>query len=277
MPVIFEQKKFDKGEVSPSFLGRSDLSVFNGAVSKLRNAIVTEVGSVRKRPGFERIASVGTGGGRLIPFQFNITQAYVILFEISKVRVFFNTTQVASLTSPYKTLDDVRRLKYAQSGDVLFLTNRDFPPMRLIRKGHTDWVFELDAENFWMYEVVPQSWGNTGTSDMPEPETPPSTATGLRFSPPGGSVREQPFSLRIVIDTVHTQDIVVAVSRTVGSAAPVAVGTLTITAGAKASSALAITPLLQGGGPTTNVISGTVTSGGIADPTNVSFVNRQIP
>ena len=278
MPVIFEQKKFDKGEVSPSFYGRSDIDSYKGSVSKLLNANITEVGSVKKRPGFSRVSALGTGTFKLIPFQFNIEQAYVVVLGSTNIRIFFDSTLVGTVTSPFTNVSSV---KHAQSGDVLYLVERSVHPQRLIRMGHTDWIIEEDRENFWNYEVTPLSWvwGATARGQEPGPLPPPDNDNPdilLRFDPAGGTIREQPFPVRIQAATDHTEDIVVAVVNT-ASETPVQLGDLTITTGAVVSNEIQVTPILHGNGPTPNVISGMVTSPatGVSHPDNVTWTNRK--
>ena len=287
MPIIFEQKKFDKGEVSPSFYGRSDIDSYKGSVSKLLNANITEVGSVRKRPGFSRVSALGTGTFKLIPFQFNIEQAYVVVLGSTNIRIFFDSTLVGTVTSPFANVSNV---KHAQSGDVLYLVERSVFPQRLIRMGHTDWIIEEDKENFWEYEVSPLSWvwGATARGQEPEPLPAPTDDNPdilLRFDPAGGSVREQDFPLRIQSAVEHTEDIVVAVVNTprliqgfsAVDGTPIQLGNLTITAGAVVSNEIQVTPFLQRSGPTSNVISGTVTSPatGVTRPDNITWTNRK--
>ena len=276
MPVIFEQKKFDKGEVSPSFLGRSDLDSYKGAVSKLENGIITEVGSVQKRPGFTRIATLGDEAYELVPFQFNIDQSYIVAISNSDIKIFSGTNLVSTISpSPFSV--GIRDIKTVQSGDVLYIVDRDMFPQRLIRRAHDDWIIENDVENFWEYEVVPLSWG--GGANLPQPMVllPPADIR-VSFSPEGGNIRETSFNVKIAIASAHSTDIVVAVVNTVNGTAS-NLGNLTISAGSTESSNLSVTPVLVDSGPTNNVISGTVTSPslGTVGPDSVTFVNREIP
>ena len=278
MPVIFEQKKFDKGEVSPSFWGRSDLDSYKGAVSKLENGIITEVGSVQKRPGFTRIATLGDEAYELIPFQFNVEQSYIVAISNSDIKIFSGTNLVSTISpSPFSIGPGIRAIKSVQSGDVLYIVNRDLFPQRLIRRSHTDWIIENDVENFWEYEVVPLSWG--GGANLPQPMVllPPADIR-VSFSPEGGNIRETSFNVKITIARAHSTDIVVAVVNTVNGTAS-NLGNLTISAGSTESSNLSVTPVLVDSGPTNNVISGTVTSPslGTVGPDSVTFVNREIP
>ncbi|WP_420382036.1 hypothetical protein [Novosphingobium sp.] len=80
MTVRVPQVNFSKGELAPELYGRFDVDVWQSALRKARNVIVMKYGGVTKRPGTRLVGSVVNAGQpvRLIPFQFSLTQTYVL-------------------------------------------------------------------------------------------------------------------------------------------------------------------------------------------------------
>ncbi len=76
------QMSFNAGELSPYLEGRIDLSKYASGCHKLENYIPKVQGPAQKRSGTRHVIHPrGNGAGRFIPFEFNITQAYVLLFS----------------------------------------------------------------------------------------------------------------------------------------------------------------------------------------------------
>jgi hypothetical protein len=70
---------FNGGEWSPSLYGRTDLSRYANACKRMENFIPAVQGAAVRRPGTRFVAHAKEDGVvRLIPFEFSITQAYVI-------------------------------------------------------------------------------------------------------------------------------------------------------------------------------------------------------
>ena len=76
------QASFVSGLLSPRMLGRVDLEKYGSGCSDLTNFVVTPHGAIERRPGFRYVAETKTSAkkARLVPFQYSITQAYVIDF-----------------------------------------------------------------------------------------------------------------------------------------------------------------------------------------------------
>lgn len=82
---------FAGGETSPKSRGRFDIASYNSSCRKLINFISEVSGPARFRPGFKRVANTrGDAVARLIPFQFNDAQAYMLEFTPGKMRVYVN-------------------------------------------------------------------------------------------------------------------------------------------------------------------------------------------
>ena len=100
---------FTGGELSPRLDGRTDLSKYFNGCKKLQNFIIHPHGGASRRPGTIHIAEVKNSahGCRLIPFEFNVTQAYILEFGDQYFRVYKDGGQVVDggsaveVTTPY--------------------------------------------------------------------------------------------------------------------------------------------------------------------------------
>jgi hypothetical protein len=71
---------FSKGEISEDLLGRIDVSAYATGLRRARNVVGLKYGGVTKRPGTRLVAEVYDGSSpvRLMPFQFSLTQTYML-------------------------------------------------------------------------------------------------------------------------------------------------------------------------------------------------------
>jgi hypothetical protein len=95
MPAILKPS-FAGGEIAPALHARVDLSKYQTGLALARNFFVQAHGGVSNRAGLRLVgeaigdAVLGTSDGRLIPFQFNTTDTYVLLFQPLTMRVIRN-------------------------------------------------------------------------------------------------------------------------------------------------------------------------------------------
>ena len=81
MPRLTTQKtSFTAGEISPRLLGRGDLRAYNNGASKLRNVFIQPTGGLNRRSGL-RYVDTARGNGRLVAFEFNTEQVYLLVFS----------------------------------------------------------------------------------------------------------------------------------------------------------------------------------------------------
>lgn len=94
------QTNFTAGEWSPRLEGRVDLSKYFNACKTLQNMIIFPHGGVTKRPGFYYVNEVKDSSKqvRLVPFEFSITQAYVLEFGDAYFRVYYDHGYVEAWT-----------------------------------------------------------------------------------------------------------------------------------------------------------------------------------
>lgn len=83
------------GEVSDAIAARVDIDKYKTSLYKCENFFPQVHGGLTNRPGLQFIAEAkGTGTTRLIPFEYNTTQTYVLEFGDQYMRVFKDAGQV---------------------------------------------------------------------------------------------------------------------------------------------------------------------------------------
>ena len=89
MPDI-PQRNFTGGELDPALHARSDLTKYRTGLATLRNFKIQAQGGVSNREGFEYIEETkdSTAVSRLISFEFNKDQAYILEFGNLYMRVY---------------------------------------------------------------------------------------------------------------------------------------------------------------------------------------------
>lgn len=173
------QSAFVSGELDPTVFGRVDTDIYAKAAGKLRNVYVRPQGGAFRREGLEYIANTsGDTEGRLIPFEFNDEQTYMLLFTNSQFQVFrtdASGVQATVTSSPINslTLDQIKEMNYVQSADTLILVHKDFQPIEITRSSHTSW----SASQISFTNIPPYAYGSTSTSN-PTGSVQPDVTTG---------------------------------------------------------------------------------------------------
>lgn len=140
------QRSFSGGELSPELHGRFDLAKYSTGLKQCKNFMVLPHGPVANRPGTEFVGEAESGQVRLIDFQFNSEQTYVLVFSHLKIKVIQNggfvidpgTLQPVELVTPYAE-SDLQNLHYVQSADVLTIVHHNYAPKELVRTDHHLW------------------------------------------------------------------------------------------------------------------------------------------
>lgn len=139
------QPSFAGGEVSPSVAARVDLSKRAVAVERAENFFVRVTGGMESRPGLQFIAEAKTTGTtRIIPFEFNTEQTYILEVGDQYMRFYTYGGQILSGGSPYEIATpyvaaDLFALEFAQSGDVMTIVHPNYAPRELVRITNTNW------------------------------------------------------------------------------------------------------------------------------------------
>ena len=129
---------FTAGELAPELLGRTDLRAYENGARRLRNVVILPTGGLSRRPGLRHLATL-PGPVRLVSFEFNTEQTYLLVFSAGRMRVFLGDAEVAQLDGPW-TGAMLDQIAYTQNADTLLLLHPDMPPQRVTRTGHTSWT-----------------------------------------------------------------------------------------------------------------------------------------
>ncbi|MDB5413765.1 MAG: hypothetical protein JWR10_2100 [Rubritepida sp.] len=139
---------FTAGELAPELLGRDDLRAYANGARRLRNVFIQPTGGVTRRPGLRHIAML-PGPARLVAFEFNTEQTYLLVFTEGLFRVFLGDSLVAQGSGSWATWQ-LPNLAFTQSADTLLICHPDMIPLRLTRTSHTNWVLGT-----WGWITVP--------------------------------------------------------------------------------------------------------------------------
>lgn len=151
MPIVTPiQTHFAGGEISPLLDGRVDSDRRKSSLGLCKNWLPTLAGPLMRRPASIYVGAVTTKS-RLVPFEFSTTQSYILEFSGTVIRFWTQYGLVLSGGVPYAigtpyTVDECFELKYTQSADVVYITHKNHPPMKLQRFGATNW--RLDTISF---------------------------------------------------------------------------------------------------------------------------------
>jgi len=138
---------FTAGELSPRLEGRTDVNKYFNGCKKLQNFLIHPHGGASRRPGTKYVNSVKTSSNftRLIPFEFNVEQAYILEFGEQYFRVHKDGGTVVSGGNPVEvatvyTSAQVSEIKFTQSADVMYLVHPSHPVQKITRTSHTAWT-----------------------------------------------------------------------------------------------------------------------------------------
>ena len=147
MRVTTTNLGFNAGELSPLLDARIDIDPYQRGCRTLLNYIPTTQGPATRRKGTRYVAEVkdSTKKVRLIEFIFSEIDSYVLEFGDTYIRFYQSQAQVQSGGSPYEVVSpyletELFQIKYAQLGDIMYLTHPNHRPRKLSRLGATNWT-----------------------------------------------------------------------------------------------------------------------------------------
>lgn len=149
------QTSFNAGELSPQLKGRIDIEKYRNGCEVMENMIPQIHGPTKKRAGSRFVAEVkdSAAATKLVAFQFNEDQAYILEFGNAYIRFYKNGGVILDggvpyeIVSPYLTAD-LDSLQFAQSADVMYISNNNRAPYKLGRLGDTNWTIEAVVFNW---------------------------------------------------------------------------------------------------------------------------------
>jgi len=94
------QTNFTSGEISPKLFGQVDFKKYNNAVETMENMTVFPQGGTTRRYGSRFVCEVKNSANatRLIPFEFNIEQSYILEFGNLYIRFYKDNGQITEAT-----------------------------------------------------------------------------------------------------------------------------------------------------------------------------------
>lgn len=159
------QNSFTAGEIGPDAEDRSDLAQHARGCAEALNMHPREVGPLASRGGFlDRGAGIAQDKrNQLVAFVRSSEDALLLELGENKMRVWTTAGDpVLASGVPYElatpwTAAQVAKLWFKQEGDVLFVTDRDGGPTRVIRRSSdTSWTIDLFdfRDGPWLTEAV---------------------------------------------------------------------------------------------------------------------------
>jgi len=177
MPVHTIQPSFSGGELAPSLHARVDLAKYATGLKTCRNFFVQAHGGVANRSGTKFVCETANSAKttRLIPFEFNTEQTYILEFGHQTMRVIKDGGQVlssgspVSITTPYSDTE-LADLQFTQSADVMTICHPSYPVKEVKRTSHTAWT--ITSVSFGTSMSAPGSVSSTAQNyDSGDPGT----------------------------------------------------------------------------------------------------------
>jgi hypothetical protein len=132
------KSSFAAGELAPELHGRGDLRAYENGARRLRNVVIQPTGGVARRAGLRHLATLA-GPARLVAFEFNTEQTYLLVLTDGRLQVFMGDAEVASIAAPWSA-PMLPQLAFTQNADTLLLFHPDLQPKRITRSSHTAWT-----------------------------------------------------------------------------------------------------------------------------------------
>ena len=156
--IIRIQNDFTSGELDPRLRARTDLAQYQAGLTTARNVSIQPQGGAIRRPGTKYIATLDSGAGnavRMVPFEFSVSDSYMLVFTPGKMYVFKDGAQITNINgsgNDYATVASLTaailpEMNWVQSADTLIIVHEDLQPLRLVR-GATDATWTVDTVPF---------------------------------------------------------------------------------------------------------------------------------
>jgi hypothetical protein len=130
---------FNGGELSKRLHGRFDLNLHGIGCAELVGWVPLVEGGLDVMPGLIQVAQTGFGACRLIPFEFNVTQGYIVELGVGHARFYTNNALIldgssvpVEVSMPYY-INEIAELTWEQSFDGLYLFHRARQTGQLVR------------------------------------------------------------------------------------------------------------------------------------------------
>ncbi len=189
MPKIASlQSSFNAGELSPLMYGRTDSPRYKQGLATCLNYIPTLQGPLVRRPGnmFMNTVKDSTKPPVLIPFQFSVTQAYILEFGDKYIRFYANNGQIITSGTTYKVTglktwwssfygsrgsataepnEDISTSSSVSNGSILEVQTpysyTDLPFLRYVQNADTLYLFHPNYPTYKLQRFSQQYWDLT--------------------------------------------------------------------------------------------------------------------
>ena len=167
--VKYVQNAFNKGETGPYYSARADKPDYHSAAIKIENFTCLPQGGLDHRRGSQYVDTIDIADAKLsnmAVWDYNSEQQYLLVFIDSEIRIYRDNDLKATIVSPYYG-EDLRDLRFTQSGDVMVIVHGQYEPRGLERKtSDSDWelgVIDFVAIPYYRYNSA-QTMTPSGTS-----------------------------------------------------------------------------------------------------------------
>lgn len=158
------QTSFNSGVLDTRLSARVDVKQYYNGMSEGTNVLCLPQGGVRRRPGFQHITN-STTYTRVVPFVFNVDQAYLFVFRNNSIDIFRDDVYKATVVTTY-TEAELMALRFAASADSMIIVHENHAPALLQRLG-SDTSWSLTNISF---DYIPQFDFNDASSPTPTSE-----------------------------------------------------------------------------------------------------------
>ncbi len=164
--IIQIQNDFTSGELDPKLRARTDIDQYSSGLTTARNVSIQPQGGAKRRDGTKFIATLDSGAGtavRMVPFEFSVSDSYMLVFTPGKMYVFKNGAQITAingggdfLTVASLTSAILPEMNWVQSADTVIVVHEDLAPLKIVRGAtDADWtasVIDFDHIPRYAYE-----------------------------------------------------------------------------------------------------------------------------
>lgn len=164
------QPSFNSGVISPDVATRTDLDKFRSALLRANNCFIRPYGAVYRRPGTAFVASTKYADKKCLLKEFSFTSKISYLLEIGEkyIRIYKDNVYMGVEVATPFTEDELVNLRFAQSGDTVFIASGTHNVQLLQRFGEQDWrIKEMDLTSPY-FDLAAMNSG-TSASDPSEP------------------------------------------------------------------------------------------------------------
>lgn len=147
------QTSFVTGQIDENLFGRVDTDIYAKGASELTNVYVRPQGGLARREGLEYVATIPGTNKRVVPFEFNNEQVYILVFsdnaggEMTVVTADDGVVQTTVSAPEFVVFDatTLAELNFTQSADTLLLVHNSFQPLKIVRTSDTVWSVEVQV------------------------------------------------------------------------------------------------------------------------------------